>query len=103
MTVVIIQRAARRINPTGRYHVVASRGTPTAPQATGAHRSDVEKSRCDRLIENWGRKLDKRQEIRHLVGEARSPAMRQCLDGGVGLPVTYIKHLLMRIFAVQMI
>lgn len=44
-----------------------------------------------RLIENRGRTLDKPQQTRHLVGEARSVGMQQGLDGAACLPITCAK------------
>lgn len=69
MSLVIFQRVACKTNPHARHHAVALPDAPTAPRAKGAHQRDVERSYPDRLIENWSKSLDERQEIRHPVGK----------------------------------
>lgn len=69
------------------HHIVASHDAPTAPQAGGAHSTYVKRSYSDRFIENWGRKLNERQEIRHPEGE--TPTMQQPPDDATGLLITY--------------
>lgn len=60
--------------------------TPLQHLKLGAHtRREVERSSPDRLIEICDMKLDEHQYIRHPVGEAWSPAMRQRLDGAADL------------------
>lgn len=44
---------------------------------------------ADRLVGNWGRTLDERQEIRHPVDEIRTSGTRQRVDGWCRLTTTY--------------
>lgn len=88
MTLVIIQKVTRKICPHVRHHV-ARRQMPLqlATQAGGTHWGDVGRSYPDGLIKNSSRSQDECQENRHPVGETRSPAMQQCLDGCCRLPI----------------
>lgn len=84
VTFVSIQMVLRKTNAHVRHHLVVSPDAPIAPRAGVAHWIDMEGSHPDSLIENWGRKLDENQEISHPVGENRTPAMQQSLDGDAG-------------------
>lgn len=76
VTLIIIQRVASKSNPYARHRVVAPLDIPTALQAQGLRTVET----CGGPILTVRLRIEV-QDIMHLVGKTRTPAMQQRVDG----------------------